>query len=75
MAKPETTSRHRRVTKGTPRTEGEIAQLMACWKRGMSAGEIEDEIPTKSRSAILGKLKRLRENQSVTDKPAARKHA
>jgi hypothetical protein len=40
----------------------EVDISMVCWSRGMSAGEIEREIRPKSRSAILARLKRIREN-------------
>jgi len=50
-------------------TSEETASLMRGWKLGLSASEIRKGIPGKSRSAVLGKLHRLRESKQVADKP------
>jgi hypothetical protein len=71
-----TMSRHRALTQDTtPWTEQEISDLSNYWKLGMTAREISEKIATRSIGAIAGKIKRLRANKNVADKPAARRHA
>jgi hypothetical protein len=48
---------------GPPWTEAEIEKLAKNWNAGKSAGELCDLLPGRSRVAILGKIKRLRENK------------
>jgi hypothetical protein len=39
----------------------------------MGMSEISRKITTRTRNAIAGKIKRLRENKNTTEKPAARR--
>jgi hypothetical protein len=58
----------------TPWAEQEISDLTNYWKLGMSMSEISEKIATRSIGAIASKIKRLRENKNLTEKPEARRH-
>jgi hypothetical protein len=71
-----TMSRHRALLQDTtPWTEQEISELLHHWKLGMTAREISEKISTRSIGAVAGKIKRLRQNKSLADKPAVRRNA
>jgi hypothetical protein len=57
----------------TPWTEQETSDLTTYWNLGMGMSEISRKITTRTRNAIAGKIKRLRENKNTTEKPAARR--
>jgi hypothetical protein len=66
--------RHATPKDTTPWTEQEISDLTNYWKLGMSMSEISEKIATRSIGAIASKIKRLRENKNLTEKPEARRH-
>lgn len=59
---PQATSRHREIVRAIPWKDGENQDLVTLMRRGKSASEIA-AILKKSRSAVLGRMKRIRDRK------------